>query len=256
MSLFGPNEVFQKKVYRKDESFDPIYTQVSKKFLLRSRVYPALSISVGIFILITQIIVPLVFFKTTDTVTKPVASTVLGVASGFNKFEFSELDSTPPTNAPGVKGAKVDIKENTPDTFSLTIPKLGIEEALVQTNAASLSPDDYIGHYPGSALPGEVGNAYLYGHSVLPFFYNPKNYKTIFSTLNELNPGDSFSVKYNNKNYSYKVDSVNVLKVEDVHPLASVKPSYLNKSTLVLMTCWPPGTKSKRLEVTATMQNL
>lgn len=235
---------FKPKVYIKDESFDPIYNAKDIHFYFRSRMFPAFLLSLGIIVLITQVAIPLIFFKTQDNIAKPVASSVLGIASGFGDFEFTELQE-----------GTLDKQQsaNIPGFFYLTVPKLGIEDAVIETNSLNLSPDETLGHYNGSALPGEIGNSFIYGHSVLPWFYNPKNYKTIFSTLDKLGTGDEFYVKYNNKKYTYKVEDTQVLGVSDVNPLAEIKPKYLNESTMVLMTCWPAGTKAKRLLVNATL---
>lgn len=235
---------FKPKIYIKDESFDPIYNAMDPAFYFRSRVLPAVLISLGILVLVTQVAIPLVFFKTQDKVSKPVESSVLGLASGFGNFEFEELDHVNSVD----KNKKVHDKY-----FYITIPKLGIEDAMVEANSDNLSPDESLGHYNGSALPGELGNAFIYGHSVLPWFYNPKNYKTIFSTINELQPGDKFYVKYNNRKYTYEVEGQEILPVEKVNPLAEIKPKYLNEKTAVLMTCWPAGTKAKRLLVNAVL---
>jgi len=142
---------------------------------------------------------------------------------------------------------------NEPDYFYLTIPKLKIKDALVETEAKTLNPDDSLGHYPGTSLPGENGNSFIFGHSVLPWFFNSNNYKTIFSTLGKLEPGDEFYINYNNSEYTYVVESTEELSPDDVDPLATIKPKYLNESTVVLMTCSPPGTKLRRLLVNAIL---
>lgn len=231
--------------YIKDESFDPIYKAVSKKFLVRSRIFPFLFSFLGILIFATQIVIPLVWFKTKDKIAKPVASTALGLASGFTSFEFREL---------GVGGSAKEEKPNVPKYYYLTIPKLKIENALVETHPKNLNPDEALGHYVGSLYPGEgVGNTFIYGHSVLPYFFNPRNYKTIFSTLKQLNEGDEFFIDYNNKELRYKVEKKLFLKPGEVNPLAEFKPKYLNESTAVLMTCDPPGTRYKRLLVVGVL---
>ena len=234
---------FEPVKYRKDESFDPIYKTINVGFFTRSAIIPAILPALAVFIILTQFVIPFVFFKTATSFSKPISQSVLGYAAGFSEFEFVELGA----NAPSFSAA------NVPKYFYLTIPKLSIEKAAVETNPTSLSPDEALGHYPGSALPGEVGNIFIYGHSVLPFFYNPKNYKTIFSTLDKLVAGDKFTINYNNKDYKYVVEGFESLKPELVNPLAKIKPAYLNEYTVVLMTCIPPGTKLERLLVKATL---
>lgn len=233
------------KIYIKDESFDPIYKSVNPEFLFKSRILSGLLMALGFVVLGTQVVIPLISFKTQDKIAKPVESSVLGLATGFGKFEFTELNYENKQNK--------QTQGNVPDKFYLSIPKLGIENAQIETNSTDLSPEDTLGHYNGSALPGENGNTFIYGHSVLPWFFNPKNYKTIFSTLGNLGPGDVFIINFNNKDYEYRVDEKIVLTPAEVNPLGEWKPSYLNDSTAVLMTCWPAGTKNKRLEIRATL---
>lgn len=235
------------KVYLKDTSFDPIYNQVNKSFVFKSRILPIGLLFLGTFILITQVVLPLVVFKTQDQISSPISNSVLGVASGFGNFEFDELQNS--------VNETTESDTNIPQYFYLTIPKLRINKALVETNSPTLNPDEALGHYKGTALPGKVGNTFIYGHSVLPWFYNPKNYKTIFSTIDKLAVGDVFYIEYNNQTLEYKVETKSILKTEQVEPLAELKPRYLNESTVVLMTCYPMGTKSKRLLVNAVRVN-
>ncbi len=233
------------KKYIKDESFDPIYYGKSNSFWAITSIIPKGIVFGGLVLLTSQVIFPLVYFKTTDVTINPGATgTVLGTASGFTDFNFSELSTTTTKTQNGAKYPKY---------FSLSISKLGITNAIVETNPANLNPDEALGHYIGSAFPGETGNSFIYGHSVLPFFYNPKNYKTIFSTLDQLKVGDTIEINANNKKLVYVVESKNILEPEKVDPLAKIKPDYLNESTITLMTCTPTGTREKRLLVNAVL---
>jgi LPXTG-site transpeptidase (sortase) family protein len=245
---------FNKKVYVKDQSFDPIYRSVNKEFYLRSRFLPGILMATGFVILVTQVVIPLVYFKTQDEVSSSVSSSVLGVATGFSEFSFSELNEEDEAAViSSLKNGGIEQTQTYPKFFYLSIPRLKIEDALVETNSLSLSPDNNLGHYRGSAVPGDIGNAFIYGHSVLPWFFNPKNYKTIFSTLDHLQVGDTISIKYGDKNLTYKVESEEVMPTAQVDPLAEFKPKYLNESTITLMTCWPAGTKAKRYLVRAVL---
>ncbi len=236
----------KQKIYIKDESFDPIYRSVNLPFYFKTRVLSGLLMAIGFLILGTQVVLPLVSFKTQDSITKPMENTVLGVATGFSNFDFKELEEN--------KTEMVN-EQNIPEFFSVSIPKLKIENALVKTDFTGASPEEFLGHYKGSALPGQKGNSFIYGHSVLPWFFNPKNYKTIFSTLGNLETGDNILITYNNKELKYVVENKVTLSPNDVDPLKNWKPDYLNDSTISLMTCWPAGTKTKRLIIEATLVN-
>lgn len=246
-----------KKIYIKDESFDPIFKEVSKGFYLKTKFLPTFLFLGGLFVFFTQVLLPLVVFTTQDETTEDINNkTVVGRAAGFYNFAFTELESPKAEYIPrknsdnNVIGMNIT---NVPEYFYISIPKLKIKDAKVETNAKTLSPDTALGHYPGTSLPGEVGNAFIFGHSVLPWFYNPNNYKTIFSTLDDLQPGDEFTVTYNNKELTYRVETKEERLPDEVNPLAEIKPKYLNESTMVLMTCSPAGTKLKRLLVNAVL---
>jgi LPXTG-site transpeptidase (sortase) family protein len=233
-----------KKIYIKDKSSDPIYKTVNLPFFFKTRILSGLLMGLGFVVLGTQVVLPLIFFKTQDKVIKPMEQTVLGVATGFKNFDFQEIKENT---------QYVEKEDSIPEYFYITIPKLNITNALVKSEFDGPSPDEFLGHYKGSALPGEPGNAFIYGHSVLPWFFNPKNYKTIFSTLGNLEAGDKFSINYNGKEMIYEVKEKETLFPNDVNPLEIWRPKYLNESTVTLMTCWPAGTKTKRLLVKAIL---
>jgi LPXTG-site transpeptidase (sortase) family protein len=234
-----------KKVYIKDQSFDPIYKTINPFFYFQSKVLSGSLMALGFLILGTQVVLPLIFFKTQNNISRPIRSSVLGLATGFNDFEYKELKNSQENTSNSVL--------NIPDYFTLSIPELKISDAIVQTNSINLSPETSLGHYKGSALPGQIGNAFIYGHSVLPWFFNPNNYRTIFSTLDNLKDGDEFVINFNNKEFKYKVESKTILDPDKVNPLAEFKPKYLNESTVTLMTCYPAGTRAKRLLVNAVL---
>ena len=65
------------------------------------------------------------------------------------------------------------------NSYELSIPKLKINNALVTISADDLK--DTLIHYGGTGLPGQYGSAVIFGHSALPQFYSPTDYKAIFS---------------------------------------------------------------------------
>lgn len=242
MSYFRPYKYVKKRSFGGSSGITTLAT-VNKKFAL-ANASPVLFSGLGAFLLLSQVVLPVISFKTQDESPKVAEASVLGLASGFREFEFEELsagDNSQPANA------------NLPEFYYLSVPKLKIDRALVETQPESLDPDEALGHYIGSALPGEEGNSFIYGHSVLPTFFNPKNYKTIFSTLHLLEVGDEFTIEYNNKKFTYRVEGMETLKPDKVNPLKGFKPAYLNESTVTLMTCSPPGTKINRLLVNAVL---
>jgi sortase A len=131
--------------------------------------------------------------------------------------------------------------------YTLSVPKLKIDQAVVHIGGDDLM--DSLIQYPGTSLPGQYGNAVIFGHSVLPQFFNPKNYKTIFSTLPTLKKGDEILVDFDGIKYRYEVISLHEVSPDDV----SVLEQHYDAEYLSLITCAPPGTYLKRLIVSARL---
>lgn len=131
--------------------------------------------------------------------------------------------------------------------YTLSIPKLGIKEAVVQIGGEDLMKG--LVQYPGTSMPGQYGNAVVFGHSVLPQFFNPKNYRTIFSTLPKLQAGDEILINFDGIAYKYIV----LEKVETPAGDVSVLEQHYDDEYLSLITCVPPGTYLKRLIVRAVL---
>lgn len=158
-----------------------------------------------------------------------------------------------------VLGAKGEGKEVI-DRFYVSIPKLGIEKARVITNVESDKKDIYfpilnyaLAHYKGTVYPGEEGDSFIYGHSVLPLFYNNKDYLSIFSKLHELQSGDEVEVFWGEKKFVYMVFDSEIVSPEN---LDAINFSKVGEKTLTLMTCNPPGTFFKRLLVKTRLISL
>lgn len=131
--------------------------------------------------------------------------------------------------------------------YTISIPKLKIENATVAIGGDDLSEN--IIQYPGTALPGKRGNAALFGHSILPIFYNPKDYLSIFSLLPTLKKGDDIFVDYDGISFKYVVEEMFEVLPTDIQVLNQDTTD----SFLTLVTCVPPGhpQKPKRLIVRA-----
>lgn len=139
---------------------------------------------------------------------------------------------------------KIDSKV---DFYTVSIPKLKIDKAVVAIGGEDLSKN--LVQYPGTALPGKNGNAVIFGHSILPIFYNPKNYMAIFSTLPTLKTGDDIYIEYDSISYKFKVEELFEIYPTDIQILEQ-NPS---DSFITLVTCVPPGDprNPKRLIVRA-----
>lgn len=134
--------------------------------------------------------------------------------------------------------------------YAITIPGLRIKDARVKIGGNDLAAS--LIHYAGSALPGEFGNAVIFGHSVLPQFFNPNNYLTIFSTLPTIEKGEEIMVFFDGIEYRYQVYEITEVEALDV----SILEQHYDQPYLTLVTCVPPGTYWKRLAVRAKLKQI
>lgn len=197
----------------------------------------------GLVILISSVW-PIIQYQLTDA---RAYTTLLSPLSTENKEENKKVDFTKPSNwFPGTLDNKPAI-ESKVAYYTVTIPKLKIQDAVVAIGGEDLSKN--LVQYPGTALPGKNGNAVIFGHSILPIFYNPKNYMSIFSTLPTLKTGDDIYINYDGIAYSFKVEEIFEIYPTDIQILEQNS----SDSFLTLVTCVPPGDprNPKRLIVRA-----
>ena len=136
----------------------------------------------------------------------------------------------------------------------LIIPKLNVDvPAHFNIANDTTTIDNAMNHgvaqfkIPGAdALPGQVGNLVISGHSAGDIYSN-NQYKFIFSGLERLQDNDLIYVNYNSVRYTYKVMKKQTVEPTDVAAL--VYPT--SKPILTLITCTPLGSDRYRLLVTA-----
>ncbi len=196
-------------------------------------------------VILTGVIWPILSYK---SVSKGEDSGLLNPVAVKGTFKVQDnLDLTKASNW-FVGGATEDkFTASNISYYNLSIPKLKIQNAVVGIGGEDLSKN--LIQYPGTALPGKKGNAVIFGHSVLPIFFNPKEYISIFSTLPTLKVGDDILVDYDGVSYKYRVESMFEVRPTDIQVLQQDS----SDSFLTLVTCVPPGDprKAKRLIVRA-----
>lgn len=150
----------------------------------------------------------------------------------------------------------------TPYENRIIIPKIGKNIPLVDVHISQDVDFDHmenifmqelengIVRYPGTALPWEQGNSFIFGHSS-NYPWMKGNYNDVFALLDELVAGDEIIVYYDQKKFTYKVTDKKVVRPGDVKALSERDP---NKKELTLMTCWPIGTTYNRLLVFTELQ--
>lgn len=124
----------------------------------------------------------------------------------------------------------------------LIIPKIDLK--VVIGEGADLKTLKYaVGHFKGTAFPGQKGNFCVAGHRSYVF-------GEYFNRLNELKIGDEITVKTIKGDFKYKVYKTEVVLPSQVQVL---NPS--NDATMTLITCTPIRVATHRLIVKARLEN-
>jgi sortase A len=127
----------------------------------------------------------------------------------------------------------------------LTIPKLGKHWVVVE----GVEPADIKyapGHYPDSAMPGEVGNFAVAGHRIPAIFWD----------LDELRAGDVIEVQTRQDTFIYHVTRTEIVLPSAVAVVAPVPDHPGEQPTermLTLTTCNPKWDNYQRLIVHAVL---
>ena len=98
------------------------------------------------------------------------------------------------------------------------------------------------GHYPGTPLPGQFGNASIAGHRT--------TYGAPFGNLDLLEVGDEIVITYPSATYVYLVSSTSIVTPDEVSVIATKDSS---KGSLTLTTCHPKGSAAQRLIISAEL---
>lgn len=165
-------------------------------------------------------------------------------------------------NSLSQKESTYDFQFNTlPPINKITIGSLGVDAPIVSVffkDNEDVMVGDFneelkngVATYPGTANPGTPGHSLIFGHSSQEW-RNGNNYKTIFSMINELQIGDTFTVTRNGKLLTYRVKAQTIVPPTQV---IDVYNEYNNSNTnsLSLVTCRPRGTDRNRMVVTSEL---
>ncbi len=145
--------------------------------------------------------------------------------------------------------------EKIPKEDRLLIPKIKVSAPIIYMDwKKNTSPEKIehaiqkylengVGHYMDTALPGQVGNVFITGHSS-NYWWAKGNYNHVFALLDKLVVGDKVIIYYKQKKYVYQVFQVDIVSPDDTSVLKQT-----SESILTLMTCTPPGTDWRRLIV-------
>ena len=136
-------------------------------------------------------------------------------------------------------------------TAGMTIPKLYMDEPII-FNVDPQNRPQYmaalkqgIAQAAGTNLPGYPGLGYYFAHSSSA--ETVSQYNAVFYLLGKLQTGDEVDIWKDGQKNQYVVYDSYVTTPDD---LRFLNQTY-DHETIVLQTCWPPGTTLKRLLVFA-----
>ncbi len=138
------------------------------------------------------------------------------------------------------------------DAQNIIIPKINVDIPVVydistfEESAVQAGLERGVVHYGNTAMPGEVGNTVIVGHSSHNW-WDSGQYKFAFILLDRLEIGDQVILNYEGTRYVYEIRDKFVVEPTNV----SVLNQPNDESMLTLITCTPPGTSWQRLIVQA-----
>ena len=147
--------------------------------------------------------------------------------------------TAPPATAPPNKPARVPsnpyAREPLVQIGSIEIPKIGLNHAIFR--GISLRTIDHgPSHWPGTANPGQVGNAVFAGHRV--------THSHPFRHIDQLAPGDEVIFNVDGGRHTYLVTGSEVVTPKALH-IVDQTPT----ATATLFACHPPGSARFRYVV-------
>lgn len=138
--------------------------------------------------------------------------------------------------------------------FGLIVPSVGINTNVIPGVNPASKPEYFdalkegVAHASTSFYPNENGTVYLFSHST-NYEWFIKDLNAVFYYLKNIKEGDYVVVMYLGSRYTYQIREKQIVNAKEV---GFLKPQQGTK-TLILQTCWPPGTYYKRLLIFADL---
>ena len=151
------------------------------------------------------------------------------------------LPAASPAAAPRTTPIAPPVDDRAPSPIvkigEIRIPKIGLVHPIYE--GVTLTVIDHgPGHWPGSAVPGQLGNAVFAGHRV--------THTHPFRNLDKLVAGDEIQFVMADGTYTYRMTSQQIVTPNDTW---IVNPT--QTATLTLFACHPPGSASHRIVIRA-----
>jgi sortase A len=118
---------------------------------------------------------------------------------------------------------------------TIEIPKIGVNKSMLE-GITLTTLDNGPGHWPGTAMPGQLGNVVVAGHRV--------SHDKPFRHLEQLVIGDDVIFNTADGRFVYKVTGTDIVQ-PDALWIADQTPEY----TATLFACHPAGSTKERIVV-------
>ena len=118
---------------------------------------------------------------------------------------------------------------------AISIPKINMTQSLYQ-GISLTTLDRGPGHWPGTAMPGQFGNAVIAGHRT--------SHAKPFRNLDQLVPGDQVIFDTADGHFVYEVTGTEIVTPDDLW-IINQTPGY----TATLFACHPVGSTKERIVV-------
>lgn len=133
----------------------------------------------------------------------------------------------------------------------LRIPAIHEDYSQVVVNGVGLEElKSGPGHYPGTALPGEVGNVVLSGHRT--------TYGAPFERFDELTPGMAVVLETRDTWFTYRVTGSQIVSptaIEVTYPVPGEAGATPTRRLLTMTTCHPKYSARERLIVSGELES-
>ncbi|MEO7370840.1 MAG: class E sortase [Ilumatobacteraceae bacterium] len=179
--------------------------------------------------------------RTTTTIpatTSTTSSTTLPATTSTTSTSTStSTTSTVPATLPNPESPPADPRANEPLVAlgTIEIPKIGVTKSIYE-GITLTTLDHGPGHWPGTAMPGQLGNAVIAGHRV--------SHDKPFRNLDQLVEGDDVIMTTDDGRFVYKVTGTEIV-TPDALWIADQTADY----TATLFACTPPGSTRQRIVV-------
>ena len=122
---------------------------------------------------------------------------------------------------------------------TIEIPKLGLTKTLLE--GISLNTlDQAPGHWPGTAMPGQIGNVVVAGHRT--------SHDKPFRNIDLLVPGDQVIFTTADGRFVYEVTGTTIVKPDALYIIDQT-----STPTATLFACHPPGSTKQRIVVSLAL---